>query len=112
MVSGGKRQEEKTHLDVVGGGQFEPGVLVVGAYRLELNSEAQILVLGTMRHLDRESDPRVGMPRRRNQQGHLGIAAEPKCAAAEERPVIAESNRRVPSLDTSRLRHDAGIKIS
>ena len=65
-----------------------------------------------MRHLDRESDPRVGMPRRRNQQGHLGIAAEPKCAAAEEGSVIAESNRRLPSLDTGRLRHDAGIKIS
>ena len=41
----------------------------------------------------------------------MGIPAEPMCAAAEERSVIAESNCRI-SLGSRRLRHVAGIKIN
>ena len=78
---------------------------------MKLNSETQILVLGTMRHLDGESDPRVGIRRRRDHQEHMGIPTKPKFAAAEEGSVIAESNCRI-SLGARRLRHVAGIKIS
>ena len=44
---------EKTRLDFVGAGQFKLGGLLASEYWLELNPKAQILVLGTMRHLNR-----------------------------------------------------------
>ncbi len=64
-----------------------------------------------MKHLDGESDPRVGIRRRHGHQGHMGIPAESKFAAAKEGSVIAESNCRI-SLGACQLRHVAGIKIS
>jgi GTPase Era involved in 16S rRNA processing len=94
-------------------GKYEPAELSVEVRRLEAHTETEILVLRAKRHLDRESDPRIGVGRRLDQQRHLGIAAEAQLSTAQERSVIAQSNGRVPAKHRSpRLGRSHDVQVS